>query len=352
MFKKIGALLLLAVLGLECLMLGACQKKPSLEKYSSYSFDYFDTVTSITGYAETKEEFDRVSDAILSELERYHKMFNIYYPYEGMNNLYTVNQTVDGAHVTVRVEKEIVQMLLYAKEMHALTDGQVNVAMGSVLSIWHEYRENGLRDPQSAQIPPENQLIEAAKHTDINNVILNAEDSTVFLSDPEMRLDVGAIAKGYAVEQIALRLESLGISGFVLNVGGNVRTVGRRGDGEKWTVGIENPLDTDGDYVALLSLEDLSLVTSGSYQRFYTVGDIRLHHIIDPDTLMPATGFASVSIVTNSSALADALSTALFSMPYEQGVALIESVADAEAMWCLESGEILYSSGFGTHVKA
>ena len=349
--KKIGAWLLLLSLILECLLLGACQKKPNTEKYSSYSFDYFDTVTSITGYTESQEEFDRISDAILSELERYHKLFNIYYPYEGMNNLYTINQVIDGAHATVRVEKEIMDMLLYAKEMYTLTGGQVNVAMGSVLSIWHEYRESGLRDPQNAKIPPAEDLIAAAAHTDIENVILDTVENTVFLSDPAMRLDVGAIAKGYAVEQVALRLESLGISGFVLNVGGNVRTVGARGDGERWTVGIENPLDTEGDYVALLSLADLSLVTSGSYQRFYTVGDLRLHHIIDPDTLMPATGFASVSIVTKSSALADALSTALFSMSYADGLALIESIPEAEAMWCFENGEILYSSGFEAYRK-
>lgn len=351
MLRKLGSWLVLLALVLECLVLGACQKKPALEKFFSYSFDYFDTVTSITGYAESKEEFDRISDAILSELERYHKLFNIYYSYEGINNLHTVNRVVDGAHVAVRVEQEIVQMLSYAKEMYALTDGQVNVAMGSVLSIWHEYRESGLRDPQNAKIPPAEDLTAAAAHTNIENIIINTEENTVFLSDPKMRLDVGAIAKGYAVEQIALRLEEAGISGYVLNVGGNVRTVGRRGDGERWTVGIENPLDTDGDYVALLQLEDLSLVTSGSYQRFYTVGDVRLHHIIDPDTLMPATGFASVSIVTESSALADALSTALFSMSYEEGLALIEQLPGAEAMWCLEDGSQLYSSGFENHVK-
>ena len=192
------------------------------------------------------------------------------------------------------------------------------------------------------------QLQEAAKHTSIDQMILDEEASTVYLADPAMSLDVGAVAKGYATEQVALYLEEKGVTGYLLNVGGNVRCIGAKADGEPWSVGIENPNteDTETPHIAYLHLAGQSLVTSGSYQRFYTVDGERYHHIIDPETLMPGTNFLSVSVLCADSGRADALSTALFTMTYEEGAALIESLTDAEAMWVLSDGEQWYSSGF------
>jgi thiamine biosynthesis lipoprotein len=162
-----------------------------------------------------------------------------------------------------------------------------------------------------------------------------------------MTLDVGAVAKGYAVEMVARSLEEQGITGYLLNVGGNVRTVGSKQDGSPWIVGIENPADSEAEpYLAYLRLSGQSLVTSGSYQRYYVVNGKRYHHIIDPDTLMPHDLYLSVSVVCKSSADGDALSTALFCMTYEEGLTLIESIPDAEAMWVLPDGTKITSSGF------
>jgi thiamine biosynthesis lipoprotein len=162
-----------------------------------------------------------------------------------------------------------------------------------------------------------------------------------------MRLDVGAIAKGYAVEMIARHLEEQGITGYVLNVGGNVRTLGVKGDGNPWIVGVENPdQESDEKYLAELALTDYSSVTSGDYPRYYLVGGVRYPHIIDPTTLMPTTAFTSVSVVTPSSADGDALSTALFCMSFEEGLALVESLPDTEVMWLFPNGERKYSSGY------
>ena len=322
------------------------------EKYSKYSFDYFDTVTTITGYAKSQEEFDKIADEALVELSEYHKMFTIYHRYDGMENLCTINELAEGAHRTVTVDERIIEMLLYAKEMYEKTDGTVNIAMGSVLSIWHEYRQEGLDDPQAAKLPPMEKLETAAEHTDINDLIIDEEACTVMLTDPAMRLDVGAIAKGYAVEMVAQSLEAQGVTGYVLNVGGNVRTVGFRGDGTKWTVGIENPdEDSEEAYLAYLELAGESLVTSGSYQRYYVVDGKRYHHIIDPETMMPSEGYLSVSVVCNSSADGDALSTALFCMDLDVGMALVESLPDTEAMWVEQDGTQHRSSGFGDYCK-
>lgn len=340
-------LILSAAMLTVCLGMSACEQDK--QKFTEYSFDYFDTVTTITGYTKNQEEFDKVCAEMLALLGEYHKLFTIYHRYDGMENLCTINELVDGEHRTVTVDRRIIDMLLYAKQAYELTDGKVNVAMGSVLSIWHEYREDGMDEPWNAQLPPVEQLQEAAEHTDIQKVLIDEQACTVTLTDPQMRLDVGAIAKGYAVEMVARQMEQKGVTGYVINVGGNVRTLGAKPDGTGWTVGVENPDEDADDYLAYLQICGKSLITSGSYQRYYLVAGKRYHHIIDPATLMPAEYFTSVSIVCDSSADGDALSTALFCMTYEQGLALIESLDGVEAMWLTVDGKQYFSSGFSTY---
>lgn len=311
--------------------------------------DYFDTVITITGYADNREEFDAIADEMISQLSEYHQLYSIYHRFDGVENLCTINELVNGEHRTVKVDRRIIDMLLYAKEMYNATGGIMNIAMGSVLSLWHDYRTIGKGDPEKASLPPMDKLKEAAEHTDISKMVIDEVNNTVTLTDPKMKLDVGAVAKGYATEQVALYFEKKGVTGYVLNVGGNVRTIGSRADGEKWTIGIENP---DGDdYLAYLSLSGESVVTSGSYQRFYYVDGKPYHHIIHPDTLMPATGYLSVSIVCNDSGLGDALSTALFCLPQQEGLNLIESMDNVEAMWVTEDGQKTYSSGWEHYQK-
>ena len=201
MKTKFGIVLLALCLALSALSLCACQKEP--EKFNAYSFDYFDTVTTITGYAKNQKEFDKVADGILSELAEYHKLFTIYHRFDGMENLCTINELTGGEHRTVTVDPRIIDMLSYAKEMYEITEGTVNVAMGSVLSIWHEYRNDGIADPSTAKLPPMEKLEVAAEHMDMNGLVIDEEACTVTLTDPAMKLDVGAIAKGYAVEMVA-----------------------------------------------------------------------------------------------------------------------------------------------------
>ncbi len=340
--KRLLSLCLLLCAALTACPLLACPATP--EKFTAYSFEYFDTVTSVVGYADSRTDFDAVANGALSLLGEYHRLFDIYHTYDGLSNLATVNAAAGGAPVTV--ERPIINLLLYAKEMHTLTDGQMNVAMGSVLSIWHEHRTAGLASPETASLPALSTLEAAAAHTDIDCLVIDEAASTVCLTDAEARLDVGALAKGWAVEMAARSLEAQGITGYVLNVGGNVRTVGARADGTPWTVGIENPRDTGEAYLATLSLTGKALVTSGSYQRYYTVGGESYHHIIDRDTLMPAEGYLSVSVLSPHSGQADALSTALFCMDFDTGLSLIESLEGVEAMWVRDDGTRLYSSGF------
>ncbi len=311
--------------------------------------DYFDTVITITGYEKSQEEFDKVANEILNQLGEYHRLFTIYHRFDGMENMCTVNELVDGKHRTVTVDRRIIDMLLYAKEMYNKTNGVMNVAMGSVLSIWHDYRTIGKDNPDVASLPPMDLLKSAAKHIDIDNIVIDEVNNTVTITDSNMTIDVGAIAKGYAAQRVADSLKQKGISGYVINVGGNVCTVGGKADGDKWTVGIENP--NGEDYLSYLQLDGQSVVTSGSYQRFYYVDGKPYHHIIHPDTLMPATGYLSVSILCDHSGLGDALSTALFCLSTQEGLQIIENLEGVEAMWVSDSGEKTFSSGWNKYEK-
>ncbi len=342
MIKRIFSFIVTVTI-LTC-SLCACSQDKEKNKYTSHSMDYFDTVTTITGYEYTQEEFDAVSDEILTLLGEYHRLYSIYHRFDGIENLCTINELVDGEHRTVSVDRRIIDMLLYAKELYSDTQGIMNIAMGSVLSLWHDYRTIGKDNPSGAALPPMEKLVEASEHCDIGNLLIDEENNTVTLTDPSMTLDVGAIAKGFAVESIAKELEMKGVTGYVINVGGNVRTIGTKADGTPWKVGIENP--DGGDYLAYLDLSGQALVTSGSYQRFYYVDGKPYHHIIHPETLMPAEGFVSVSVVCDDSGLADALSTALFCIPQESGAELIEAFPGVEVLWVTEDGEKICSPGW------
>ena len=321
--------------------LSGCQKQ---EKFSNYFFEYFDTVTTIVGFENSKEEFDENCAKIKEKLAEYHQAYSIFEKFGNLKNLCYINEN-GGAE---QVDEIIIDLLLYSKDIYEKTKGKFNVAMGSVLSIWHFYREEGEKDPIKARLPEINELQEAKKHTDIQNLEINKENRSVRFLDENLKLDVGAIAKGYAVEQIAKWMEKENITGYLLNVGGNVKAIGKRADGKKWQVGIENPdtHDEENPYVALLEIEEKSVVTSGCYQRYYMVDGKRYHHIIDNETLFPADKFLAVSVICSDSGLADALSTTIFTMDFEQGLALAEKFQDVEVMWTFYDGTQKYSSGF------
>jgi thiamine biosynthesis lipoprotein len=315
------------------------------QRFHAEFLNLFDTVTEIVGYSKNKEEFTQIATDVHDELEIYHQLYDIYNDYDGIANIKTINDNAGKS--PVKVDQKIIDMLELAGVAYEKTDGKINVAMGSVLTIWHDYRTKGIENPETAEVPPMDKLKEAALHTDFSKVLIDEEASTVYLEDPDMRLDVGAIAKGYATEQVARSLEAKGIDHVLLSVGGNIRAIGIRADGKPWKLDIQNPdLDSEKKAIDTLNLDGFSLVSSGDYERYYIVDGVRYHHIIDPDTLMPAAYFRAVSIVCRDSGWADALSTAVFNLPYEKGLALVESLDDAEAIWVLPDSSIKTSSGY------
>lgn len=333
---------LLVVLGLG---ISIHQKNSQPEQYKKYYIDAFDTATQIIGYADSEEAFGKQADLINEELKRYHKLYDIYNLYGETNNLKTIN--MNAGKEPVKVDQEIIDLLKFSVDLYKKTDGEINIAMGKVLKIWHDYRTTGMNDSSLAELPPMELLQNAAKHCNIDDIIIDEEASTVYLADPEMRLDVGSIGKGFAVQKVAEYARELGCNNMVINCGGNVITIGPKADNNNWIFGIQNPdLEAANDIIKRVSVTDKCLVTSGDYQRYYIVDDVEYCHIIDPDTLMPPTYFSAVSIICDNSGLADALSTALFNMPYEDGLALINSIEGAEAIWVYKDGSIKYSENF------
>ena len=322
-----------------------------LEKYEASFFDVFDTQTQIIGYASSKEQFSEQMSLIKDKFQYYNDLYDIYHDYEGMNNIKTIN---DNAGIqSVKVDEEIIELLKLGITMDEKTDGNMNIAMGSVLSIWHDYREAGSEDPDSAELPPMDELERAAEHTDIHDIVIDEEASTVYLTDPDMSLDVGSIGKGYAVQKVAEYAKNeLGIQYMLFSVGGNVCAIGGHPDGSAWAVGIQNPdVESNQAYIKKVEVQDLSVVTSGNYQRYYTVNGKRYCHIINQDTLMPADNFSSVTIITNDSGMADAYSTAVFNMPLVEGMEFVNQLDGVEAMWILEDGSIQYSDGFEEYTR-
>ena len=251
---------------LLCLLLSGCAgvATPAQTQYTATFLSLFDTVTTIVGRAESEEAFRAITQEIHDELLEYHQLFDIYQEYPGMNNLKTVN---DRAGVEpVVVDGRILALLQDCKTYYEQTNGMVNVAMGSVLRLWHEARTDSLNAPAHAWLPKPADLQAAADHMDLSCVELDEAASTVYIRDPQVRLDVGAIAKGWSVQQVGQNAPA----GLLISVGGNVFATGPKvSDGTPWVVGIQDP-DGEGN-LHTVYVSGGSVVTSGDYQRNFAV---------------------------------------------------------------------------------
>ncbi len=337
--RRLGSVLLSL-----CLLLSGCTAPQSSgrQRYTATFLELFDTVTTVVGYAESKEAFEKEAQAIHDDLKRYHGLFDIYNDY-AVPNLKTIN---DHAGVApVRVDDAIVALLQDCRTYYQLTAGNVNVMMGSVLKLWHDARTDAERDPAGAAIPSEAALKAAAEHTDIESLVIDEAAGTVYLADANARLDVGAVAKGWATQKAAEHAPA----GMLISVGGNVCATGPKAEGQPWVVGIQDPDDAENN-LCKLALSKGSVVTSGDYQRTYRVDDTAYHHIIDPQTLLPGRKWRSVSIVCDDSGLADALSTGLFLADRTQGEALAAQCG-ADVMWVDTNGREYRTAGFESRLQ-
>lgn len=345
----VGALVL-------CLVMTGCSSTPkpvqkNSSDYGKYEAEFigtFDVKTQILGYAKSEETFQEASKVVHDKMEELNNLFDIYNDYEGIANLKTIN---DNAGVKpVQVDEQIIDLLKISKEAHQKTDGLTNVAMGAVLRIWHDFRVEGIASPERAKLPPMEELKEATKHINIDDVIIDDKNNTVYLADPKMSLDVGAIAKGYAAEKAKDAAVAAGFESGIVDPGGNVVAVGEPKDGtrQRWGIGIQDPkMTVDGvsNILDTVFINDMAVVTSGDYQRFYEVDGKSYNHIVDPETLYPADKYAAVTVVAKNSTEADYLSTAIFISSYEKGLEIAEANG-VEVIWIYQDGRTEATKGY------
>lgn len=337
MIKRIGAIGLFLSMILP--LLGSCAS----QREKTY-YQYFDTVITLSAQKEKSVDFEAHCTAAEKEIAKYHRALDIYHEYTGIHNLCTVNRAAQCGE-SVQVDRSLFDFLLQAKAAYEKTNGHMNIMMGAVTSLWNAARTSAER--AEAALPSEDALIEAKKHISIESLVLDEGSLSVRITDPKASIDVGAFGKGYAAERVAELLASRGVEdGFVLDFGGNLRVLGGREEGEPFVAGIHDPQEAYmGEHILRLYLENGSLVTSGSYFRYFEVAGRRYHHLIDPETARPAERFLSVSVLGKDSGLCDAFSTALFVMTLEEGCALIESTIGYEAVWVFADGSIFKSDG-------
>ena len=329
------------------------------KKYDYYNNSFtgpFDTIIEYRAYCLSQDEFDMQLKLIKEELTKLDQLFDRYTSYEGINNIKTIN---DQAGVQpVEVDPILIDLLEKSIQYNQEVCSKVDIMMGSVLSLWHDARERAVEGV--GEVPSISQLEEANKHTDISLLEIDDEKNTVYIRDSKASIDVGATAKGYAIEYVKQKLIEQGATAFLLSGGGNIASYGMRQvkakgnenlerSQDEFLIGIESPGDgnyADGQYPAMVIATNQAIVTSGDYQRNFKDSEGNVyHHLIDPDTLFPATYFRSVTILTENSGYADFLSSAAFLLPYDQSYDLIENLDGVEAVWLMNDGTINHTTG-------
>ena len=324
MKKKAKIFLLLALL----LLLSGCGTVS--EPITKTGF-YFDTVIQVTIYdAEKKLCLDEC-------MELAGKYENMLSPTIEGSDIWNINHS-NGEPVTVSKETaELLETALFYCEM---SGGRIDLTMETVSNLWDFHADN----ETSNQIPDKAVLEKALSHVDYHNLLI--ENDTVTLLDPDSAISLGFIAKGYIADKIKEYLLSQNVESAIINLGGNLLAVGTRPDGTPFQFGIQMPFDEQGSSITTLSVSDKSTVSSGVYERYFYQDDILYHHILDTASGYPVQNhLLGVTILSDSSTMGDALSTTCFVLGPGDGMELIESLEDVEAIFITDDYALHYSSG-------
>lgn len=331
MQKKINIALFCLIPALLLLFLGLkVIKDNEVKEYSSNVF-YMDTYMNIKIYG-TSEKKAKVA---LKEVEKiyrhFHQISNRYEAVSGVNNLYTIkHNTSDKEYLTI--DRDLYRLIEYGVSWYELSDEKFNINMGNLVDVWKSYRD------KKTGVPTEEEL-QSTGSMDIKDIVL--KDGNKILNN-HVNIDLGGLAKGYATEKAGEYLRTSGFERFLINAGGNVMA-GDHYANSVYSIGVENP-ETGGVF-KIVKGNNLSVVTSGGYERFYEYKGNKYNHILDPATKYPANNVLSVTIVTSDSGKADALSTTLFLMSVEDGQKYLEQFDDVEAIWYKTDGKIVTTPG-------
>lgn len=322
-YKRILALLLL---GLILFSIPGCQKSNHPVTYTDY---YFNTVISLTFYSANDCAF---AEECFALCEKYENLLSR--TVEG-SDIWRINHS-NGEPVSVSTDTyDLLEQALYYCE---LTDGKIDITVAPLMDLWN------FTESADETVPPSPEEINVLlEHVNYRLVELG-ENNTVTLKDAESSIDLGFIAKGFIADKIKEHLVSQGVSSALINLGGNVCTIGNKPDGTAYTVGIQQPFAPAGTTSDIVQITNSSVVTSGTYERYFTYENIVYHHILDATTGYPVVnGLTGVTIICDSSTTADALSTTCFVLGPEDALEYIQTLDNAECILINDSGQIIYS---------
>lgn len=308
-----------------------CSTKSSEESTTSISDSQFkfNTIMTITLYGYTDQA---VFKDIWAEVDQMEASYSA--------NIETSDVSKFNASTSVepqQLPRDIVNMVDKALVFSEKTGGKFDLTIEPVVKLW-------AISTDTPRVPTQIELDEALKHVDYKLIKTDVTNSTLQKLDPTTHIDLGGIAKGYAADQLAAFIKSKGIDRAILNLGGNIYAVGSKTKENPWNVGIQNPFEPNGDVLATLKVVDKSIVTSGSYERFFESNGVKYHHILSPFDGYPInSGLVSVSIISDESVIGDILSTSTFSLGLDDGRALINSLDGIAAVFVTENKEIYYA---------
>ena len=310
------------------------EDQEDFQRFTRQAFAGFDTLTQIVGYAPDQASFQEQIDWILAQIKKYDELFSGFSPSPSMLNLYKLNE--QAGQGPVKVDPALFDLIGLSLKIAKDSNGAYNPAMDRVTSLWRQAMDEAHKDPDHARLPDSHALEEAGQHIDYTQVKLDDQAQTVEYLDPDLRLDLGGIAKGYALELIMDQMQDRGWDHYLISMGGNVKSLGSKPDGQDWSVGIRDPEDAQGIFDTL-HIHDLSVVTSGIYERNFTVDGKLYHHLLDPHTLYPQDRYVSLTVVVEDSGIADGLSTALFNLDETAGKKLADQYG-AGIIWIYPDG--------------
>jgi len=264
---------------------------------------YFDTYVNLTVYSSKDSKY---LDECLKMCEKYDALFS---PTIEGSDVYNINH---AAGESVKVDPETYYLLQRAIEFCEETDGAVDITIAPLMDTWGLSHESGILSEagitENKSKPSDIKVQDALKNVDYRNVILE-DDYTVRLKNPETRIDLGFIAKGYIADKLKEYLVSKDVKSAIISLGGNVVVIGTKPDGSDYNIGIKDP-DNSGEIIESLKANNSSVVTSGTYERYVEYDGIKYHHILDTATGYPVdNGIKSVTVLSDSSLEGDALST-------------------------------------------
>lgn len=244
-----------------------------------------------------------------------------------------------GNSAYVPLSSDSIYVLKTALKYAQLSQGSFDVTIGPLVRSWGNFTQN-------PQIPSPTEIDRIKKIINYRDLEINEKENTARLKNPGQIVDLGGIAKGYAGDEVIKIFKAYGIESAFINLGGNVVALGGKPDGSPWYVGIQNPRAQDRGCIGVLKIKDKTVVTSGDYERYFEESGVRYHHILDPKTGYPSqSGLISVTIVTESSIDADALSTAVFVLGLAKGLELVQSLEGVEAVFITGDRQIYITSG-------